>query len=213
MPLGGKADLEFEGFNMAIRKQNPSAESIFFKECFEVVKSSCLKILGQYGDLNQNDKLSISLFDETQDMSHDHWVCSITVHLGEAQVFLKAHYETRLARYLAAKGTQLEPADIPVHVIESFMQEFLNMVMGQIKFRYKSPSIDVSIPEILPNYDQGTHNEPLDIDHKGWKIDFEPGAMIFMCYVLISGDVTKIEEAKSLEEEEKEQEASVFTLL
>ena len=163
----------------------------FYDYCFQFSEEASLRILKEsIGE----DKLETTPLKPGEDFSYDHWVCSIAVALGEAKVYVKAHFDSKTARKVAAKGTQLTEKGLPTSVLIDFMREYLNQIMGDIKSQFLSEEEDVSVPEISPSYDEGIGSENnLDVNSRFWKIELEFGQIILGCYITAIGDVTSIE--------------------
>tara|TARA_B100000902_G_C26698183_1_gene615812 strand:+ start:23 stop:592 length:570 start_codon:yes stop_codon:yes gene_type:complete len=169
-------------------------ELSFFEDCFAQTEEASLRILQSSTDIK---KLEIVDFNAEEDLTYDHWVCSITVGLGEAQVFIKAHFGSASAREIASKELRLEDKkDMETSVLIDYMREYLNRVMGHIKGRYQSTDDTVSVPNITPSYDQGLSEPEENMDNantRRWKVKWPGSQVVLTCYIVPTGDVTSIE--------------------
>ena len=176
-------------------------ETSFYDDCFSHTEGISLRILKSS---TNHDDLVVKPFNFDEDFTYDHWVCSITVALGEAKVYIKAHFASRTAREVAAKGLCVEDEGLSTSVLIDFMREYLNRVMGDIKSRYQSDEVEVSVPQITPAYDKGVSTEgDLDLNVRYWKICWNGGQIVLGCYIIPTGDVTAIS-AKDEDDEDEE---------
>ncbi len=165
-------------------------ELAFYEDCFSYTEETSVSVLKS---LTGNEHFEVKEFKFGEDYTYDHWVCSITVGLGEAKVYIKAHFDSRTARQVAAKAMGKGPELIKTTVLIDFMREYLNQVMGDIKTRYQSDEDEVSLPQITPSYDKGIGTQQdLDLNVKYWNVAWQQGAIVVGCYVIPTGDVTTL---------------------
>ena len=182
-----------------------STDKSFFEDCFQYTEETSLRILKATTNF---EELHHQSFDRKGDHHYDHWVCSIVVSLGEAKVFIESHFRSRTARKIAAKGLGIEQDSLNTSVLIDFMREYLNRVMGDIKARYQSDEVEVSVPQITPAYDQGigSKDEGSNMNVRYWRICWSEGQLVFGCNIIQTGDVTAM---SAIDDVEKSDEAEI----
>tara|TARA_B100001094_G_C17990743_1_gene700061 strand:+ start:339 stop:905 length:567 start_codon:yes stop_codon:yes gene_type:complete len=176
-------------------------EISFYEDCFKFTEESSLTILES---ITSSDELRHRDFELTEDLTYDHWVCSIMVALGEARVYIEAHFASRTARRIAAKGLRMEEKGLTTSVLIDFMREYLNRIMGDIKSRYLSDAEEVSLPQVTPAYDRGIEQGAIDggMSVRRWKICWPQGQIVLCCHIVPTGDVTSMCVKEESEEED-----------
>ena len=76
----------------------------FYDYCFQFSETTSLRVLE---DTTSLKNISSNPIENDEDLRYDHWICSIAVALGEAKVYVKAHFDSRTARKVAAISTEL----------------------------------------------------------------------------------------------------------
>ena len=166
-------------------------EESFYNRCFEVVQECSLNVLRSTSKI---DALEMTRYEPGEDLTHDHWVCSLSIDLGPATVYIKVHFDSRTARRLANRYRIIKNQDLPVSMLSDYMREYLNLMMGDIKTRYGCELETVSVPKIAPTYDQGTSmHSDTDINSTFWKIAWKDSQVILGCFVSVQGDISKLQ--------------------
>ena len=167
-----------------------STENSFYDDCFDYTEKASIRLLET---TSNTGGLCVVNYDPKEDLSYDHWVCSIVVALGEAKVYVEAHFASKTARKVAARALGMEEQKISSSVLIDFMREYLNRIMGDIKDRYQSTEEQVSLPQVTPSYDRGVvQQEEYGLNHRNWKICWSEGQIVLGCYAVSTGDVTNL---------------------
>ena len=127
-------------------------------------------------------------------INYDHWVCAITIKLDVATVGIKLHYSSAVARILASKRLQQPPNSIPNKILGDIIQEYINLVMGQIKKQFSSVDISVMIPQTAPARDmEDPRSEVLDRSSTTWQLFWPHESVFFSCIIKIEKDISEID--------------------
>lgn len=170
-----------------IRKQ----EVDFYEDVFDFVKKSTKHCFKQFID---NDEINIFEIPEMEAINYDHWVCAINIKLDFANIAVKLHYRSNVARLIAANRLNMPPNSIPNQFIRDIIQEYLNLVMGQIKQNYKSADVSVTVPETTPTGDlDDPRVEAIDRNVATWKLSWPEDMLYFLCMVNLESSVSNEE--------------------
>lgn len=164
-------------------------EKNFVDSCFAYTRETGLTYLNHstgMSDLNLRD------FNPRNKLDYEHWICSITVNLDTAKIYIKSHFNSGTARMIAAAAAQKPEDEISDAFMMDYMKEYLNMVMGYIKSRYQSQDVNVSLPVISKGapspLDTGS---PSDTYTDFWKITCGDHEIVMGSFVTLTGKAPK----------------------
>lgn len=165
-------------------------EQMFYQVCFSTVQDCSLEVLKKYTLIPD---LRLEEISPSDDMSYDHWIGSIGIGLDGVKVYVKVHFQSRIARMLVSGSSTKLDHVIPYSVILDYMKEYLNLIMGDIKRIYRSTSETASFPKVIPSYDRGLGEQELsDINMNSWKITWNGGHVTIGSYIVSYGNVADL---------------------
>lgn len=185
-------------------------EVTFYKDTFSFIEQCTKRCFESYSKgLSQ---VETSVIPEDEAIDYDHWGCSILVNLGFGSIGLKLHYRSSVAREIASRRMNLPKDRVPSLILRDVIQEYLNLLMGQIKSRYGGKDIRVSLPITEPLDDLSDPRfEAIDRNAKNWKLSWSvENSMFFSCFVDLWQDIDQIGEIDSVEIESVQGKLEVF---
>lgn len=163
-----------------------------YNNLFKYIRQQSREVLEKMTSISwiDTDELPINA------LKADHWVSVIEVNLEVLSVHLKVHFDSATARLLASKNLELPEDKLPVFMLRSFIQEFLNYLMGAIKSGYSRNSSLPSVPLTEPSYDTvNINNLSNEINVKKWCLKIQgllEHSITIQAYIRVTGELSEI---------------------
>lgn len=177
---------------MGAKKLEISAKELeIYDSLLALVQDATRKCFAQFSD---HPAKIVAPIPDSVDINFDHWVCAINIKLDMASIDVKLHYSSGVARLLASKRFNIPAKSIPNKVLGDFIQEYLNLVMGQVKKKIGSADISVMVPETSPTRDmEDPRFEVLDRNSASWQLSWPDQSFFFSCMVKLEQELAEID--------------------